>query len=98
MEDESLIIEGLHVVAADGLPRGYVGVYEPGQQANPGPQTVIVVDLDTYVRLHAGEELVVKAVTQLAIDAKRAIKVKAEAQERRDRKTARRLQKYVGAR
>lgn len=96
MDSEGIVIEGLQVVVVTGVPLGYAGVYEPGCQANPGTEPVIVVDLDTYVRLDANEELACELVREMAINAKRALKIKQQSQDRQEAKNARRLQRYVG--
>lgn len=95
---EGLIIEGLPVLIGEGLPQGYAGVFEPGRPGNPGTEPVVICDLDTYVRLHDGDADVQEQVRELVANAKRGLKVKRRAQERREAKNARRLAHYAGPR
>jgi hypothetical protein len=85
-----LVIEGVEAFVVEGVPTGAVRFCAPGHPWNPTERNILACDLDTYVSLAARPDSQ-RLVAIMVHDAVRALRLKAEAAERRQRRNAKRI-------
>jgi hypothetical protein len=84
-----IVIEGVQVFAVESAPTGVVRFCAPGHPWNPTEQNILACDLATYVSLAASRDSQ-RLVSFMVHDALRALRVKAQADARREQRANKR--------